>query len=231
MNIEKLFTNFLTQKTVDKIYAKSFSRAVAGGIDITIVLFLRIFTAQILGLLFVNLEIQKFLAEFKEKFGTDFVKNNADHISFVTHHRIFLIALFFYATVIFVGALYHALLNSSAWQATIGKRIMNIVIIKENGSTLGFNKALMHYFLSVMPFVFIMYLLGYQIQHNINFYQTVTASWLNIFLGIIFLLWTQIQIISKRKTTAYDLICKTFLINRRNAAKFPWSKEKISNFL
>ena len=229
MNIER----FINPKSGENkgIYAGSFRRSVAAMLDVTIVLFIRVLTAQILGMLFINRELQNFLLEFKDKFGTEFVKNNPDHIDFVLHHRVFFIALIFYTAVIFIGALYHALLNSSAWQGTIGKRVASIAIQKEDGSRISFGLALAHYFLSVLPFLFIMYLIAYQVSHEVTFFQAVTASAANVFFGVLFLLWTQIHTFTKRKTTAYDLICKTILVNKKTSTKFPWDKEKISNFL
>ncbi len=229
MNIEKFINP--SADTNKSMYAGSFKRSFAAMIDVTIVLVIRVITAQILGMLIVNRELQKFLVEFRDYFGTEFVKNNPSHIDYVLHHRIFIVVLLFYTAVIFIGALYHSLLNSSSWQATIGKRLNNIVIEKENGSRISFNVALAHYFLSVIPFVFIMYLIAYQVSHDVTFFVAVTASPLNVFFGVLFLLWTQIQSFTKRKTTAYDLICKTVLVNKRTSAKLPWEKEKISNFL
>jgi len=231
MNIERFMNPKSDQDPKKGIYAGSFRRSCAAMLDVTIVLFIRVLTAQIIGMLLVTNELKKFLLEFKDKFGTEFVKNNPDHIDYVLHHRIFLVVLIFYALVIFVGTLYHALLNSSAWQGTIGKRVANIAIEKENGAPISFNLGLCHYFLSVLPFLFIMYLIAYQITHGVTFYQAVTASAFNVFFGVLFLLWTQIHTFTKRKTTAYDLICKTVLVNKKTAAQFPWSKPKISNFL
>ncbi|NBV05637.1 MAG: hypothetical protein EBS06_00170 [Proteobacteria bacterium] len=230
MNIEKFF-GLKSQNPEKGYYVGSFKRSFAAMIDATIVLFLRVLVAQILGMFFITSALQKFLMDFKDKFGTDFVKNNPDHIDFVIHHSIFIIVLVFYAVVIFVGALYHALLNSSKWQATIGKHLLGIVIEKEDGSPISFNIAITHYFLSILPFAFITYLIAYRVNYGVTFFQSVTSSNLNIFLGILFLLWTHIHIITKRKTTAYDLICRTVFLNKKINAKFPWSEPKISNFL
>ncbi len=230
MNIEKFFTS-KAQNNSEQIYAKTFTRGFAAMIDASIVLFLRIVFTQIVGLLFINSMLQKFLLEFRDHFGTEFIKNNPEHISFVVHHRIFIIMLLFYSAVIFVGALYHALLNCSSWRATIGKRLMKITIEKENGDPMSFNLGLMHYFLSVLPFIYIFYIISFQLGNNLTFFQAVTFSTTNVFFGLIFVLWGQIQSFTKRKTTAYDLICKTVIINKKTTAKFPWSPSKISNFL
>ena len=228
MSIKKLLEKTIKVKTKDKEeqkYASSFRRSTAATIDIWLVLLLRVAFMQILGTLWLNSEILKFIQEFDEKFGTESIKNTPEHINFIVHHRIFFYSLFFYAIVILVGALYHALLNSSAWQATIGKRLMKIIIVKEEGeSRISFQRAMAHYFLSVLPFAFIFYLMGYQIQHNLNFIQTITATEFNVFFGIIFMLWVQIHIFTKKKTTAYDMICSTVFLYGRTACKFPWSK-------
>ncbi len=228
MNIKKFF---FSDKKETQIYAKTSRRGSSAAVDAAIVLLLRIFVAQVLGLTFVNPALIKFLEEFKEKFGTETVKNVPEHIDFIMHHNILIVILLFYSAVILVGALYYAFFNSSAWRATIGKRIFGIVIEKENGAAIGFWLALCHYFLSILPFAFITYLLIYKMSYNISFFSAIVSSPLNATLGVIFLLWTQIHSFTKKRTTAYDIICKTVLVNKKTAAKFPWSKEKVSNFL
>ena len=39
-----------------------------------------------------------------------------------------------------------------------------------------------------------------------------------------FILWVQIHFFTKRKTTAYDLICDTILVKGRTSARLPWHK-------
>jgi uncharacterized RDD family membrane protein YckC len=224
MSIKNFFKKTSEKNSEIEIYASSFRRGTAAGIDIWLVLFLRVAIMQFLGAVWMNKAITNFMLEFIEHFGTETIKNTPTHIEFIIHHRIFFYALTFYAITILVGALYHALLNSSAWQGTVGKRLMKIAIVKEDDSKITFNRALAHYFLSVLPFAFIIYLMSYQLRHNLNFFQTVTSSEINVFLGISFIIWVQIHLFTKDKTTAYDMICKTVLINKRTSAKFPWSK-------
>lgn len=221
MSIEKIF-NKKTDK--DKKYVGSFQRSLAATIDVWIVLFLRIITMQILGSIWMNQAILEFSREFNKKFGTETMKNTQEHIDFIINHKVFAYSLIFYAIVIMVGAVYHAYLNSSAWNGTIGKRFMKIIIIKQNELPLKFGRGLMHYFLSVLPFVFVVYLVSFQIRTGLTFFEAVTASPINIFLGIIFVLWVQIHLFTKNKTTAYDLICNTITIKGKTSAKWPWSK-------
>jgi uncharacterized RDD family membrane protein YckC len=132
--------------------------------------------------------------------------------------------LLFIAAVLIVGALYYAILNSSAWQSTIGNRVMKIIMVKEGGEKITFGLALWHYVLSILPFVFIVYLISFQQANQLTFFQAVTASYFNIMFGVLFVVWVQIQTITKKKTTAYDMICQTLLVKGKTAAKFPWSK-------
>lgn len=220
MNIEKFFN----KNPQDKKFAGSFRRGTAAAIDVWIVLFLRIFTMQFLGSIWINKAVTDFMLEFQTQFGTETIKNTRDHLDFIINNRIFYYGLIFYAIVIFVGAIYHAYLNSSGWQGTIGKRLMKIMIVKESGSKITFGTGMWHYFLSVLPFVFILYLISYQLRTNLTFFQTVTASETNVFLGIAFIIWVQIHLFTKKKSTAYDMICKTVLVNGKTEAKWPWSK-------
>ncbi len=209
--------------SIEKKYSGSFKRTTAASIDAIIVLILRILTMQSLALVWINKSLANFAADFSNHFGTEAIKNTPEHINFIIHHRMFYYAIIFYSIVIFVGALYHAYLNSSLWQATIGKRLMKIIIIKEdNHSRIGLGRGLAHYFLSVLPFVYITYLLFYQVRNNLDFFHALTATEANVFFGVVFAFWAQIHIFTKKKTTAYDLICNTTLIEEKTSAKLPW---------
>ena len=213
----------------EKKYASSFRRSTAISIDIWIVMILRVFVMQFLGMFWMNREVINFTQEFNETFGTETVKNVPEHIDFIIHHRIFFCALIFYSIIILIGAIYHAYLNSSPWKGTIGKRLMKIVIVKSDDSKITFGCGLKHYFLSILPFVFIIYLISYQMRNNLTFFQTVTASEAHVFFGIMFAFWVQIHLFTKKKTTAYDMICDTIFVNGKTAAKWPWEMKRGKN--
>lgn len=221
MNINKLFD----KAAKDNSYVSSIRRSTATMIDMSLVLFLRMIVMQLLAALWLDRIVLRFLEEFHSEFGTELIKNNPEHINFIIQHKVFYSAIIFYLTIIMVGAIYHAYFNASRWRGTLGKRIMNIMIQKEDGSRLSFKTGFAHYFLSILPFIYLFYLLSFQIRNNLNFYQAVTYSQLNIFFGVIFIIWVQIHAFSKRKTTAYDLICKTIFIKGRTDAKLPWCEK------
>ncbi len=224
MNIKSLFSKL--KKSEDTKYVGSFRRSAATTIDMWIVLIMRVVVMQLLSTYWLEAKFLAFKTEFTEHFGTESIKNTPEHIDFVIHSSAFLCAIVFYIVVVLVGAFYHACLNSSAWQGTVGKRLTKIMIVKEDESKISFMNAASHYFLSILPFAFIIYLVSYQLQHQVKFFEALTASELNVFLGISFVIWIQIHLFTKKKTTAYDLICGTILINGKTAAKFPWSKIK-----
>jgi uncharacterized RDD family membrane protein YckC len=221
MNISQLL--FDTDK--NKKYASTFRRSAAGIIDIWITLILRAVFAQIAGLLLLNQALYNFFEDFKNEFGTSVPKNTPEHIDFIVHHSLFFYMLIFYAVIIMIGAIYHSYLNSSAWNGTIGKRLTGIVINTKSELPITFGRAIFHYFLSVLPFFFIFYLIVYQVQNEVGLYKAIIASDFHIFFGIIFVLWSQINIFTKKKDTIYDMIANTVVISGKTAAKWPWSKQ------
>jgi hypothetical protein len=98
------------------------------------------------------------------------------------------------------------------------------MLTTKNELPITFGRGMLHYFLSLLPFVFLFYLLTYQLRYEVNLYQALTSSDLNIFLGIVFVLWVQIHLFTKNKVTAYDMITNVVSINGRSSAKWPWSK-------
>lgn len=206
----------------------SFKRSIAGAIDSVIVLISRIFFAETFGRSYLEPSLIAFKNEFKEKFGTETPKNTPEHLEFLYQHEVFFKTMVIMFLILMIGAIYHAYLNSSSWQGTIGKRTMGFVIVKKNNLSLSFSRALLHYFLSILPFLYIFYLFSYQLKYEIDLFQAITANEFNIFFGIIFTLWVQIHTFTKNKTTAYDLICNTICVYNVTNAKMPWHKIKNS---
>ncbi|MSP33285.1 MAG: hypothetical protein EXR06_00070 [Rickettsiales bacterium] len=208
----------------DVEYVSSFKRSTAISIDMMIVMFFRIVIAQLLGVLWINNTIAKFIADFHEHFGTEVIKNNPEHIEYIIHHFAFREMLFFYFIILSIGLVYHAYLNSSAWQATIGKRVMNIQIVKANHLKIGFGTAVLHYILSILPIIYIIYIFVFLVNNNLTLFHAITHTPFNIFFGFLSIMWIQIHSFTKRKTTMYDLICKVVFIHGKVDTKLPWSK-------
>ncbi|UXP31066.1 RDD family protein [Reichenbachiella agarivorans] len=50
---------------------------------------------------------------------------------------------FFYPLAVALVSLYHALMESSSWQGTLGKRYAQLVVTDEHGAPIGFGQALL----------------------------------------------------------------------------------------
>lgn len=215
MNINNL-TRFFTQNTQDDVvYASSFRRAAASAIDAIIVLALRSLVVIGINILYLNKLWQSFFDSFYHEFGTRTIKRVPEHIHYVTNHSIFIITLLSIVFVILVGAVYHAYFNSSAKQGTLGKQLLQIKIVKEpNHDRISFSVGMYHYFLSVAPFLYVIYIANYQLNNKLSFFAAIANNHVNLLFGVIFIAWVHLHLITKKKTTAYDLICNTTLINK-----------------
>ncbi|NBX52276.1 MAG: hypothetical protein EBT63_01310 [Proteobacteria bacterium] len=140
----------------EKKYASYTRRTIATLIDVHIVLIIRAIFIQIVFSTFFYKIVNDFISDLDIKFGTRTPKNTPEHISFLINHPIFIYTILLVLTTILLGAFYYAYFNSSNWQATIGKRIMGI-IISNNNSRIEFSIGLFHYFLSIIPYLFVIF--------------------------------------------------------------------------
>jgi uncharacterized RDD family membrane protein YckC len=64
-------------------------------------------------------------------------------------------SVFVYIALAFVGQwLYEALLTSSSWQATIGKRVLHLKVVDEAGNRIGFGRATGRFFAKILSSMF-----------------------------------------------------------------------------
>lgn len=64
-------------------------------------------------------------------------------------------SVFVYIALAFVGQwLYEALLTSSAWQGTIGKKILRLKVVDEAGNRIGFGRATGRFFAKILSSMF-----------------------------------------------------------------------------
>jgi uncharacterized RDD family membrane protein YckC len=64
-------------------------------------------------------------------------------------------SVFVYILLAFVGQwLYEALLTSSAWQGTIGKKILRLKVVDEAGNRIGFGRATGRFFAKILSSMF-----------------------------------------------------------------------------
>lgn len=197
-------------------YASIFRRNIANSIDTFISFFVAKFI--VLQTIWMTLGIkagQEWQKEMVDKFSTNEIRNQ-NHWQFLMHHRFFVIIVVMIILFLIIGILYHSILNSSKWQATIGKRIMGIKVYNNQLERISFLQALSHYLLSLTPWVVAIYFLCYQLINKItNPMLLITNSWFNIILLGIIGFWLQYQIFSQKKSGFNDLICNVVLLKDR----------------
>ncbi len=227
MNIKNFFnTGFFQASNNDSPYVKSSKRTSATSIDLFVVMFVRIVVAEIMGRLWVNDAMAKMMTDFSEHFGTDTIKNTPEHIQFIGSHPSFLQMIFLCFVLWLIGLLYHSILNSSSWQATIGKRLVGIMVTSEDNRNgrMSFLGGVAHYILSILPIIYMLYILGLVSNQHITLFRAITFSEMNIFFGFCAIIWIQIHLFTAKKQTVYDMVCKAVFVKGRTSAKFPWSK-------
>lgn len=201
-------------------YVGSFRRGFASSIDMLIANFARMIVLMILGKLFIEKQLINFRGDFKAKFDSNIIGTDPEKIRFLMEHQVFKTTLISLLIIFLVGAFYHILFNCSKWRATIGKKLMGIVIVKRNGEGLTFFESLSHYFLSIVPWFFVLYITIYQSMHQINIYDAIIGNVFNLIFGLITVFWLQTQLITKKRTTIPDLICQTiFSFSKQSTVK------------
>ncbi len=195
-------------KTEELNYASLLERSISATIDTVIVMLIRVMIIQIFWMLFGMNLVNRFILEFKEKFGAESIRSK-DHLLFLINHNFFVFIIAMGLVFFVVGLIYYTFFNSSKRQATIGKRIVGIKIVRIDNKKITFPFALFYYILSLLPFLFPLYFLIYESFNRINKINiSFFDNFFNVILAILAVIWIQISILNKKKLTISDMICK-----------------------
>jgi len=125
--------------------------------------------------------------------------------------------------IILIGAVYYALFYSSKWQASIGKRIFNIKIVdKNNHRKVKFFDGFCYYFLTIIPYFFILILFIYISKNNISIYQVFKEIWGFTFFGIAILFAVNMSSFNKKKINFFDYLMDFEFHIGKTKSKYPW---------
>ncbi len=216
--------NVKAENDEQKNYAKATSKSLAGLIDFFIVLFLRACFLQILNDFYLSKLFYNFLNDFEKTFGTREPKGTNEHINFIMHHDIFIYSLILIFLTILIGTIYYSYLNSSSWQATIGKRIAKIIVVDKNSERISFSTAIYHYFLGLTPYIFIGFVLVNSHKYKYNIYEAFSKNHMLTIVGFLILLASHANIFSKKKINFFDYLLKIEFHRGKTLSKTPWSK-------
>ena len=199
-------------KEEEILYIKPYKRGLAMMIDIFIATIIRVIFVQIIGVIFINEKIIKFQEEFAAEFQEPFSNANIDHITFLSNHDIVGVMGIFLIATILIGSAYHILLNCSKWSATVGKRVCNIVMVANDGKRLSFWQSFSHYFLSLVPWLFVIYIMIFASQNKLSIYDAVTKDLTNILFGILVAVWINSNSLLKKRSMIQDIIAGCSLV-------------------
>ena len=203
-----------------------FKKIIANFIDIFASLIIRLI---ICGIILVIFKDSIIIASEDLIKITEGILNSKEVIMIFLEHDIFKIILSFIILFALIGSLYQIYFHSSSWCATIGQRIMKIVVVKDDGQYITIPSAILHHILSLIPLFTALYFISFIVIHN-NKYRinnisdlitTFYANNFNIFMIIIMLLWINIPIFIKSKKSVPDIICKTKIDTGQTDSRFP----------
>jgi len=204
-------------------YATPFKRSLSSAIDILIVMLIRGFFLQIIGNIFFINTVQNFYLEFEQKFGTKTPKSTPEHLEFIYSHQVFFQGLTLIALTILIGALYYAYFFSSKWQASIGKRILKIKVVnKNNHEKIKFSDGFYYYFLTLVPYFFVIILFIYISKNNYSIYQVFREVPAFAIIGFLILVAVNMSSFNKRKINFFDYLMDFELHRDITKSKYPW---------
>ena len=227
MSTNSFLFDFSKNKNSDKDdstqYASVFKRSLSSTIDILIVMMIRGLALQLIGNIFFLNTVQDFYLDFEEKFGTKTPKATPEHMEFIYSHPVFLQGISILVFIILVGAFYYAYFYSSKWQASIGKRIFNIKIVDKNDQKkIKFSDGFYYYFLTIIPYFFILILFIYISKNKISIYQLFSEVWGFTFFGILILFAVNMSSFNKKRINFFDYLMDFEFHYGKTKSKYPW---------
>jgi uncharacterized RDD family membrane protein YckC len=226
MNTNNFLFNFNVKEENHETvkYATSSRRMFSGSIDCFVVLILRALFLQTLNNSYTINFFNNFIDEFERNFGTRTPKGTVEHIEFIMNHSIFIYALIIIFITIFIGTIYHAYFNSSNWRATIGKRIAGIVVVDKDYERISFMTGIYHYFLSLAPIIFIIFILFYSQKNKYEIYDVFSKNHFLTILGLLLFIASNGNAFSKKRINFFDYLMKIEFHLGRTENKLPWTK-------
>lgn len=209
-----------------------FKKMVANFIDLIASFLIRVIILSLV-IIFYKHEITAEINHFSIQIG-NVASDNPNEllrlqiITFI-QHNLFKISFLTIISFSFLGLLYNIYFHSSTWCATIGQRICNIVVVKNNSEYVGFFRAVIHNIISNIPLFITLYFIIFTIIHynkyiGNNSYSIInifTANNFNILISIIMFLWITTPTFLKNRKSIPDILCNIKTELGRTDSKFP----------
>ncbi len=209
------------QYTLLKNQLATINKSFATMLDFILILPIRIFIVSV----YLQPKITIFLQDFSAKFGSEIKEQTPEHLQFFAQHPIYLQLIFSIFIFISLGAIYNVYFHSSNWQATIGKRLLKIIVNNKNNQKISILHSLKYYFISNLGIIYATFLLMHFAKYKLDIHQLITNN-LYFLVGGLFLIFSfYYGLFSKQKLSFLDLLADVRFQSGRTNSKFPWSKQ------
>jgi uncharacterized RDD family membrane protein YckC len=123
-----------------------------------------------------------------------------------------------------IGAIYYSYLNSSSWQATVGKRIAKIIVVNKDSEKISFTTGIYHYLLNLIPIIFLILVLIYSQKNKYDIYATFSKNQFLTICGFLVLVASNCSFFNKKKLNFFDYLLKIEFHQGKTQSKMPWTK-------
>lgn len=171
---------------------------------------------------YINLSLKFWLFEYILDFGKkykllfgkfDFSSMTSVELQFFLKSDLFKQLWYFVIGIFLISVIYNLLLLSTKWSATIGQRIMGLIVVKSNNEKINFFHKLFRSVLVVLPWFFVSTLFFYKILSEFGFAASIDK--VTFVVGIlIFVSWYDLIFITKNKVVFHDYLSFTRVIVR-----------------
>jgi len=210
----------LNQNNLLKNQLASINKSFATMLDFILILPIRVFIVSA----YLQPKMAIFLQDFSAKFGDEIKNQTPEHLQFFAQHPIYGQLIFAIFIFISLGAFYNIYFHSSNWQATIGKRLLKIIVSNKHNQKISILHSLKYYFISNLGIIYAVFLLFYLAKSKLDIYQAITGN-LYFLVGGLFLIFSfYYDLFSKQKLSFLDLLADVRFASGRTNFKFPWSK-------
>lgn len=197
-------------------------RSAATAIDIVTVFIIRAFLIQIISFFWLAKKMTQLAQDFKIYFDSEVI-DSQEKLQFIQSHPVFADIIITLISVLVIGSLYHAYLNSSSYHATLGKRLMKVEILNYDYRKISFSKAFLVYYFSLLPIIFATYMMMYTTQMEIKLVQALFANVYNTIFTLSILALSASFSSGLRKQMGFDIVSKIVYLNNRTNVKYPWN--------
>lgn len=214
-----------------------FKRAVAVYLDVIFTTLLRSFFFHYIAKIWLLRPFNDFVYQLQTIYGPENEKifYFSSYWPILNKHELFYYIIFIALIFLIIGALYYAILYSSSWQASFGKRIMNIIIVKTDGTRLTFTRGLVRYCVSIIPWLVALGILLFALEANQGLGSFLNENRIILLPILMVIIWFESFFFNKNRRVIHDFVCDSVVKKGKRGTSLitimQLMLKKISNFV